>query len=118
MSDSGKKTIVVVWVLMALVMAFITLCRSLNAAPIDDTETQKRMLNDQVTGRERSLISSGVQSYQIDAASATNTYIRFKSGTGNVFIKRINVNGTVTTIDKAYGKWASRTSLTYTPIND
>jgi hypothetical protein len=59
-----------------------------------------------------------LQPYQVDEADASTTYIRYESGSGDVWLKKISVSGTVTTIEAAYDTWANRTTATYAPIND
>lgn len=61
--------------------------------------------------------------YRIDEASESVTYFSyFDGGSGtsekNVLIRRHTVSGAVTTVEKAYGKWSERSSLSYIPIND
>ena len=65
------------------------------------------------------IFSIGMPAYQIEAASATVTYIRWQSSsTDDIFIKKISVSGDITTIEYAYDTWANRATATYTAIND
>lgn len=56
--------------------------------------------------------------YQVDAADANTTYIRYKGGTGTVLLIKISVSSTVTTFEKSYDTWTNRAGATYTAIND
>ena len=56
--------------------------------------------------------------YQVDEPDANTSYIRYISGSDVVWIKKISVSGTVTTIEKAYDTWANRTTASYSAIND
>lgn len=55
--------------------------------------------------------------FQFDEASATNTFLRYKGGVGKVFIKRIQINGTITTIEFTITNWVDRVGADYEPIN-
>lgn len=54
--------------------------------------------------------------YQVDQVSDSLTYIRYFD-TNPCMIRRVLVQGTVTTIAKCMGDWTNRTTQTYIPIN-
>jgi hypothetical protein len=109
----AKKTglIFVIFVLGALAAAV--------AFDLRNTDVLEQFLkgNANYTGQGY-LIAEELPPYEVDEPNSTNTYIRYQSGTGNVYIKRIFVHSTVTRYEKATAAWSSRTTATYTPIND
>ena len=54
--------------------------------------------------------------YQVDEASESVIYLRY-DGTNPCAVYRISVSGTVTTREVAWGNWADRASLSYSPCN-
>lgn len=54
--------------------------------------------------------------YQVDEATENLIYLRFDAQTPCA-VYRISVSGTVTTREVAWGDWADRTTLTYSPCN-
>jgi len=60
-----------------------------------------------------------MQPYEIDSDTTADTvYIRYKSGTGKVFIKKIDESGSTVVISKARDLWSNRASATYIPYNE
>jgi len=55
--------------------------------------------------------------YQIDEPDANTTYIRYEPLTTAQWIKRIVKVDTITTIEKSFGLWTDRATLTYKAIN-
>lgn len=105
-----------VWI--GVVGVVLILAGLLVADSIYETDVQKKVVVNRITGREQGLTMQGIGPYQIDESSATNTYIRYTTGSGNVLIKRINVDGNVTSIERTWTNWASRATATYTAINN
>lgn len=71
-----------------------------------------------IYGRPRNAFYWGqpAQAYMIDEADENTTYICFYD-TAERMIHRIKKDGTVTTIERAWGAWENRASLSYIPIN-
>ena len=91
------------------------------AREITDTDTQKKFLyTNGLDARERGFVSYSAQPYQwqiTTAGTQTNTYTRYKSGTGVQFIKRlISTNGLFTT-EYSMTNWSARATATYSAIN-
>lgn len=54
--------------------------------------------------------------YMVDTSSTGTTYVRESSATDG-WIRRITeVNGVIT-VEKAFGKWVDRATLTYHPVD-
>lgn len=105
---------------MLILISYLAL-GSLIAKAVDVAETdnqQKFLKNNLTKSRDNGLISGSVSIYQIDEVNAATNFIRYASGSGLVFIKRITVAGTVTTIEKSTTNWTARVAATYVPIND
>ncbi len=68
--------------------------------------------------QDDSIWHQNLVAYQVDEPDASTTYIRYISGSGDVWIKKISISGTVTTIETAYDTWANRTTASYSAIND
>ena len=64
------------------------------------------------------LIAEELPPYEIDEFNSTTNFIRYASGSGSVYIKRITVHGTITRFEKTTDTWANRTNATYQAIND
>ena len=61
-------------------------------------------------------INAEVEPYMVDKASANVTYIRYFD-TDPCAVRRVTTEGSVTTIEVAYGSWSDRATLTYYPVN-
>ena len=114
------KRLIIARIVMMLTVAFIVLTSVyLWAQSTDDLDKQKKFLhNNLLTTSEQGLVSYVAQPYQVDVVNVSNTYTRYQSGAGLVFIKKTSVSNTVTSYLKATTNWSNRTSATYVPIND
>jgi len=68
--------------------------------------------------QDSSDVAKGMGAYQIDTATANTTFIRYKAGDEEVFIKKIYIDGDLTTITKTFDLWANRGTATYIGINE
>lgn len=127
MTTETKETIVNAFcsiaaclILAAVVMGTVWMADNVWAADLNSTDAQRQALLDSgnLTSVEKGLISGNIAAYQIDEANATTTYIRYRTGAGIVFIKKISVSGTVTTIEKSYTNWTARATATFVAINN
>ena len=102
-----------------IVVLALAVAAAVFARDVLDTDEQKLLATNKGNlGADAGFLSKYTQAYQIDEANSTNTYQRWQSGAGTVWIMKISVSGTVTTWEKATGTWANRASLTYEAIND
>lgn len=62
-------------------------------------------------------VNQNTPAYQVDEPDANTTYIRYEPLTTAQWIKRITKVDTVTTIEKSFGLWTDRATLTYKAIN-
>jgi hypothetical protein len=115
MRCNSDQCLVLGTLLVALVLGVVAF-----AVPVDETSQMRNVYGQTaVLNRDQVFVlEKGIPAYQIDEPDANTTYIRYDSGTGSVFIKKISVSGNVTTVEKAYATWANRAAATYTPIND
>lgn len=114
---SAWKSFGVAMVLL-IVLAFFMVTLAFAVDVTESDNTRKLLYNNVPRGDDQGIISQYLRAYQIDQPDTTNTYIRFAGGDDNVFIVRISVVGTVTTIEKCTTNWDSRVTGIYIPIND
>ncbi len=92
----------------------IAISITIYAVNINDTQSKRTFMQAQ----DSSDVAKGMGAYQIDTATANTTFIRYKAGAGEVFIKKIYVDGNLTTITKAFALWENRGIATYIGINE
>ena len=62
-------------------------------------------------------VNQNTPPYQVDEPDANTTYIRYEPLTTAQWIKKISKSGNITTIEKSFGLWTDRATLTYKAIN-
>lgn len=92
----------------------IAISITIYAVNINDTQSKRTFMQAQ----DSSDVAKGMGAYQIDTATANTTLIRYKAGDEKVFIKKIYVDGNLTTITKAFALWENRGIATYIGINE
>jgi len=105
-----RKKIGIVLILAVLIGVFAAV---LFGGSITDIDEQKKFTQ----GYGSDFTHGDVTPYQVDEPSASVTYIRYRGGSGEVFIQKVSVAGTVTTFEKTKDTWANRATATYVPIN-
>lgn len=109
-----NKVTIFPFIVIVLCMAAIVYATS-----VRDNKFQRRFLANNIErSDDQALVSAVMQAFEIDQVDANDIFIRYQSGNGTVFIKRITTTNDIITIQKANDFWTNRASAVFTPINN